>query len=85
MHVSVRTCRRGRAVRSSLALTIVTENGNVLEADPSADSRVPSYNRRVDPRVVLDASALHDDASLKAYTLANDASGTNDDVGSDDG
>lgn len=43
---------------------VVSEDRDVLEADPPPDGRVPADNRRVDPRMVFDARPFHDNAAL---------------------
>lgn len=60
---------------------IVTEDGNVLQTSPLADSAVPADNSRLDPSVVLDTAVLEQDAALQTHAVADDNVGSNGDVG----
>ena len=64
---------------------VVSEDGDVLHSGPSTDGRVPTDDRGLDPRVVPDGSVGHDDTSLEPDTRSNLGSGSDDDVGSDQG
>lgn len=52
---------------------------------PSTDIAVPANNTVRDPRMIPDHRIAHDDTSLETDTRANLHTGTNDDVGAEDG
>jgi len=62
---------------------VVTQNGDVLHARPSADSAVPADDCALYPSVLLDLAVLKQHGALQAHTLADLNIGSNDHVGSD--
>lgn len=60
---------------------VVTENSDILQTRPLANSAVPANNGRLDPGMVLDAAVLEQHTPLQADTITNDNVGANCDIG----
>ena len=62
---------------------VVAGDGDVLEAGPAADGRVPADDSALDPGVVLDLDVGEQDAALQAHAVADGDIGADGDVGAD--
>lgn len=60
---------------------IVTQDGNVLETGPAADSAVPADDGALDPGVIPDLGAGQKDAALQTNTVPDNDVGANGHVG----
>ena len=62
---------------------IIPQHTDILQPCPLANRAIPTHNRALDPRVVLDLTARQQHAALQSDAVADDDIGADGDVGPD--
>ena len=62
---------------------IIPQHAHILQPCPPANAAVPTNNRTLDPRMVLDLAARQQHTPLYPHAIADDDIGANSDIGTD--